>query len=479
MLDRKHYLDLADGKFHQTSPADLAALFKAVEYSPSKDHLVVHFHGGLVSRKSAGKAADGLLPSYVAGNAYPIFFFWRSDLWTTISKNLDEVAKEPIFQRLVKRLLQLAIGKFSDGAGARSVGRVPLKSEADMPDDPEELAKYAAAREPDPKKAKGATLSKEQKEQAEEELETDPIIRRESTAIAVTAAPAKTRGVATRAAGGRGVKKRKTRMSPKVINELVSEMKGEGARFGGALLTVASKGAIILGRVVVRYAKQSAHGLYATIAEEILRELYLDGIGGTVWALMKKDTLDAFRADPKVYGGTAFLEKLKNWWKPGRKITLVGHSTGAIYIGNLLEQADAKLDPAVKFDVVFLAPACTFTFLHEKLGVFMRRVKRMRSFGLKDDLESGYWEVPVIYPASLLYLVSGLFEDPIVDCPLVGMERYFSGRDPYTTKEIKDVTKYLENKCVWALAPGCSARRHGGFDGDPMIRTSLKKFLLE
>ncbi|MEN0061344.1 MAG: hypothetical protein AAGA48_04290 [Myxococcota bacterium] len=47
---------------------------------------------------------------------------------------------------------------------------------------------------------------------------------------------------------------------------------------------------------------------------------------------------------------------------------------------------------------------------------------RMRVFGLSDVRERGYWEW--FYPASLLYLVSGLLEDKS-DKPLLGMERYW------------------------------------------------------
>jgi hypothetical protein len=208
----------------------------------------------------------------------------------------------------------------------------------------------------------------------------------------------------------------------------------------------------------------------------------LDSIGALAWVLMKNDTRDAFGADAQIFGGTAFLAELKKWSRQGRRITLVGHSTGAIYIGNFLEQADALLDPGVKFDVVFLAPACSFEFMNAKLPFFEKRVARLRLFGLKDERERGYWEVPVLYPASLLYLVSGLFEEPTVDMPLVGMQRYFSNADPYVTPEMKAVTKYLRDKCVWSLAAGgaglnCGAERHGGFDRDPATRESLTEFL--
>jgi hypothetical protein len=485
MLSPNHYLDLADGKFNQTNAADLTTLFDSLERAAAKDHLVVHFHGGLVSRATAELAAEGLMPYYEEGRAYPVFFFWHSDLWTTLTRNLDQIAQEPIFKRLVKRLVQLALGKLSSFAGARVGGPLPLESEDALPDDLHELAQYAAQREPAGSKVKGVTLTNAQIDQATVELETDEIIQAESRALAVSVAPpAMGADVRARSASGGAVTPRRTLMSKSVLDELAQEQHAPGARIGGLMTftTLVIRGVIVLKRLIGRFAERRDHGLYTTIVEEILRELYIDSIGALAWAMMKKDTLDAFGTDPQVYGGTAFLKHLKAWWHPGRRITLIGHSTGAIYIGHMLEHADPLLDPTARFNVVFLAPACSFEFMASKLPVFTRRVDRLRMFGLKDELERGYWEVPVLYPASLLYMVSGLFEEPASDMPIVGMQRYFSGAEPYLTPEIQEVTSYLQGKSVWALAHGepglfTSANKHGSFDEDLHTRESLREFL--
>jgi hypothetical protein len=484
MLSSDHYIDLAAGKFNKTSPGDLARLFAKIEQTTAKDHLVIHFHGGLVSRASAEETAEGLLPCYTAAVAYPIFFFWRSDLWTTLSKNLGEIAHEPVFQHLVKRIVQLALSKLKDHTGARSGGTLPLVSEGTLPDDPTSLAEYVALREPDNTKLAGVDLSEMQVEQAQIELETDEVLQEESRAISKSAAPDAVDSDGTARAGiGRAVEPRATLMSAHVQKELAGEGVVDGERVGLlTAVTLAKHGIVILSRVIKRYAGKRDHGLYTTVVEEILRELYLDSIGALAWVLMKNDTRDAFGADAQIFGGTAFLKELKKWSRQGRRITLVGHSTGAIYIGNFLEQADALLDPGVKFDVVFLAPACSFEFMNAKLPFFEKRVDRLRLFGLQDARERGYWEVPVLYPASLLYLVSGLFEEPTIDMPLVGMQRYFSNAEPYVTPEISAITKYLRDKCVWSVAadgPGlnCGAERHGGFDRDPATRESLTEFL--
>ena len=52
---------------------------------------------------------------------------------------------------------------------------------------------------------------------------------------------------------------------------------------------------------------------------------------------------------------------------------------------------------------------------------------------MTDELEQADRLIPVIYPHSLLYFVSGVLEDE-ADKPLLGMERYLTRRLPGTTR---------------------------------------------
>jgi hypothetical protein len=265
------------------------------------------------------------------------------------------------------------------------------------------------------------------------------------------------------------------------VEEIAAEEAPGGDR-GLGLLTVARYAGQVLLAVLRRYAAGRQHGLYTTVVEEVLRLLYVDSLAGVAWKLMKQDTADAFGGDGALHGGTAFLRGLAAWWKPGRRLTLVGHSTGAIYIGNLLRHADRVLPAEAKLDVIFLAPACTFAFLRECLPLFQRRVEHLRMFALTDEVERGYWEVPALYHGSLLYLVSGLCEEE-VDMPIVGMQRYHGAAGPYDRPEVREVAAYLKDGCVWGAAPqpagrASSALRHGAFDDDPLTRQSLQHILL-
>jgi hypothetical protein len=268
MLAMSHYLDLADGRFNKTSAEDLANLFKSLEQSDTKDHLVVYFHGGLVSRAAGEAAAEGLMPFCVGGGAYPVFFLWRSDLWTTLTRNLDEIAKEPVFKRLMKRLVQLALGKIAIHLGARAAGPLELESEDDLPDDLAGLAEFAAAREPSAS-VRGVTMTEMQADQAQIELETDDVIQAESHAIAAGAAPPLAATGARARAAAVGVSPRSTLMSKAIVEEIITEQPGSGGRGLLTIVAVAKHGVAALIRVIGRFSEGHDHGLYTTVVEEV------------------------------------------------------------------------------------------------------------------------------------------------------------------------------------------------------------------
>jgi hypothetical protein len=160
MLSENHYLELIGGKLSQNGPDNIVGLFNSLEKASTSNHLVVHLHGGLVSRSMAEQTAEDLLPDFEASGAYPIFFLWHSDLWTVLTQNLEKIGQEPIFRRLMKRLVQLALAKLANYAGARAGGILELEELDALPNDLESLEKYASLREPDGSKLKEVTLSR-------------------------------------------------------------------------------------------------------------------------------------------------------------------------------------------------------------------------------------------------------------------------------------------------------------------------------
>ena len=131
---------------------------------------------------------------------------------------------------------------------------------------------------------------------------------------------------------------------------------------------------------------------------------------------------------------------------------------------------------------VELAEGLAGVRMYERLPAWRSRVAAMRAFGLDGKTEGSYWEVPLVYNKSLLYIVSSLCEDdPNADKPIVGMQRYWSDAKPYIDPEIRAVTSFIQGaRSVWSptnaqALPGyrSSAKKHGGFAQDTETRLSV------
>ena len=490
-LNPNHCLDLKNGAFNATGPAELTGLFQTLAADPQRERLVVHFHGGLVSAANAATSIDTtLLSLYRQAGAYPVFFVWHSGALEVIQHNLAEIFREKIYQRLLARVLQFVEAKLRQQPGERG-GRLELQDEFEFIDPLRQAGptEVPLARLDTRRLAADAELTDIEADQFRETLEQDVIIPPEAAAIAAgLRSPAEIeRDRASRSPTVPG--SRHSLMSPEALRDLQPVDPAErGLVSTSAIITGAGR---VLGRVIKRLAQGRGHGVYTTCVEELLREFYLANAGRQVWTWMKEDTADAFGDDPGRYGGTAFLEQLKAAWQPGQQITLVGHSTGAIYICHLLAHAAQRLPPEIKFDVVFLAPACDFRLWADTLALHGDRIRHFRQFGMSDALEAQDRLVPQVpvYPRSLLYLVSGLLEDE-PDQPIVGMERYYTDQPPYDRyREIELVRRFAAGaarpRLVWAETDAGPGRRsqgtsHGAFDDeDPATLASLQYLIRE
>jgi pimeloyl-ACP methyl ester carboxylesterase len=238
----------------------------------------------------------------------------------------------------------------------------------------------------------------------------------------------------------------------------------------------------VVGAVIWRYANKRDHGVYLTIVEEIMRAFYVRAAGRFLWTEMKDAVGRAFTQDSD-HGGTALIEQMRQLWKVGKpRITLVGHSAGSIYVARLLKELHTAMEADFKANVVLIAPACTFDYLADSLESAGDRVASLRIFGMSDLVERNDHLVPGIYPASLLYFVSGVLED-VRDEPLVGMQRYYS--DLYDGSKFKTIAgvktfRHLleEHAYAWAQTGGfkganCDMVRHGGWADAPETLASV------
>jgi hypothetical protein len=435
--DPLHDIDLKHGTFDKTSPDGLEQAFAKLLDLKSTD-LCVFFHGGLVSRADALKTAGDLIQGYTQSGAYPMFFIWNSDLLTQIEGRLKRYQDDPAFIEAanlgvstVARKIEVALGK-GRARAALSRRRPARGQRLDL----KTLSKLAKPYDRAWSRAPGLQLSVTQSD----------LDAFQAALLRIKRARERRRGLRIRG------------LFP------VGRIRGAGNP---------------IARILQRFNSKHDHGLYTTVIEEICIAIGIADFAKGLLDRMKTDIDLAFDADPRA-GGTVFLEKLKNAWTklPNLRVTLIGHSAGAIYVQRFIEALDVSFGPQQTVEVITLAAAMSFERMFQGLAVLQRRVSAVRVFGLSDRREGGYWEVPFIYDKSLLYIVTSLCEgDPDADKPLLGMQRYWRGSKPYNQPYINAITQFITRKgaAVWSptsktAKPGyrSNAKRHAGRpDGFP------------
>jgi hypothetical protein len=422
--DPDHEMDLEGGQFSRTNAVELRAAFAKFAESKS-NHVCVFCHGGLVSRDSGLETAQELLKGYTDAGTYPFFFIWNSGLFDILKELLDPHQHDPGFVKAANKAVTEVSQKIAAVLNLDHLKAAAKVRSRAAPLDLKSLAEYAQEFDTAWGKHPGAQLSV-----SPQELKT-------FGDLLLAVQPATRQQVLFR----------------------TKRVLGPGNP---------------LGRIYQRINSGHDHGLYTTVIEELAIALGIDEAAGCIWRKMKSDIDAAFAPNPSTFGGTAFLENLDAAWtrNPNLKVTLIGHSAGAIYVQRFLEALDESFaaNPERQVGVITLAAAVSFARMNQGLSVLKKRVSGLRLFGLSGKREGGYWEVPFIYNKSLLYIVSSLCEDDSeADKPLVGMRRYWSGARPYDQPDIQAVMSFVHNRTVWAPSsklakPGfrSNAKRHGG-----------------
>jgi len=476
-----------DGELDGTTLDEMRAL---VAMLAAEDRIVIHLHGGLVADKAAKAKAKELIPEYLAAGAYPVFFIYRTGLVDIVRNNLHEAYQEKIFKKLLATLMKFVVGKLTTVGGAKATGTLQTPRDLAVAI---ELTKAQSGEEPyqDLEPVSDLKdLTDEEEKLLTGALAADVEFQEEIQAIVNGATSDQETEVVAKGVTTLHRLSSKTIMSPEVVNELVDDAREKDSK--GILLTaklLVRVGRIFV-RVVSRFVKKRDHGPYTTVVEELLRELYLANAGGAVWGIMKQETADTFQAGSKdsIRGGSTFVRQFGEMLKQTNRnpeVTVVAHSLGSVFACNLIEHlARAREDASHPLpstfaleNLILLAPAVEYELFAKTVSKRAGLFRHVRMFALNDDLEAGYWEVPFVYPRSLLYLVSGVFEEEnggrsAFDRPLLGMQRYFTRTDVYKDKDVTSVRKFfgqVPHGLVWAVGdqgPGraSDAIRHGGFD---------------
>lgn len=494
-LPKTHVVNVSEqGTFQQsggyaTTPADVDAIFAELARTQAA-HLVLHFHGGLVGEAQGLQAAERLLPILKdQAGAYPVFFVWESGFWETARRNLAALQDEEIYKKLLEEVLRFVVAKLTGAPDSRGL-------KLDLP--PAEAVRQElqagdpfAAYEAESFRQNLEPMSDDDADQLAQRLRNDDAFQQAAADIVASLIPNDAGRSALAPAGGSTTGSPRTLLSSNVLDE----MKTAGSR-GLIEASVLITGALrVFGRTVRRLLDRTDHGVHCTVVEEILRELYLDGVGAWLWRSLKDTIREAFasndgRSGANLRGGTYFIEQLKTYLADpahtSLKVSLVGHSAGGLYICRCVAKALETLEPTFRFHrIAMLAPGCDFELFKASLVDNEARLDGFRLFNLSEAVEARDAIVPLVYPRSLLYFVSGVLEGDR-EKPLVGMQRFLSGQKPYDSGDVLAARRYLtaagQDRLVYAeidTAPAglnSYAAGHGQFD-DPLTWASLVHFL--
>ena len=494
-VTRDHVIHSRGGRLGDSGTSTIEDVERILEQAAnegSEPSLAIHFHGGLVSADSARGIADRLAPDYAAAGSYPIFFVWESGLIESLRNNLEDIRKDVVFRELVKKAAEWVLKRMGTevatrGAGA-SVDEERLREEFNSwfegeSDEPPISVGPAASRA-----YVTRTVEPDEDDLAtsiEAELENDEHFQEVFGGLYV----ASRRGTEATTRGGTTITTEvQSVMDDRALDELFPPTAPGSTKGLFSWFRVAKFVAKIAIAAIHRHLKDRDHGPYTTVVEEVLRAAYLDKVGEVVWRTIKKDTADAFGDDGACVGHAVLTEiaKLASEGKTFSRITLIGHSTGAIYIDEFIENA-ATLLPGTKFDVVLLAPANRFESFAQTITRHSNAVENFRMFAMRDELEQEDRLVSIIYPRSLLYFVSGVLEGT-VDAPIVGMQRFVAEHETFDEQNFPAVAAvrswFMENdaRTVWSedardQGLGSESRKHGDFDNDAATVGSIKWIL--
>jgi hypothetical protein len=238
----------------------------------------------------------------------------------------------------------------------------------------------------------------------------------------------------------------------------------------------------IIWRIGRRWSRGRDHGLWCTIVEELLRGLYLSrlAIG------RRRDAREGLRRTFHPGGaGARLVNRIKDHLtaQPGT-VTVVGQEVGAEGAQWFLQHLLERMIPEMPSRLALIAPAVDFPSLWETLLIgFDRCLAGVKIYGLEDAKEclDAYW--PGVYPRSVMYFASGLLDEN-GDLPLVGMERFHSGRRPFDddTEPVIGAFRQLQRRrpveVVWAPhSPDSLADCHSAWENDATTQASLAEFV--
>jgi hypothetical protein len=410
-----------------------------------------------------------MTPVYEEAGSHPVTFIWETGLVETITRNLTKIYNTKLFQKLVVYVLREVAKRLGGGVGGKGPGEPMKLSEIEA-----ELNRIDKFDRFDKGARGGAQLMTErdvEEQRGDIEADLQDILDKDNFPDFVESGEAETEYLAPHI-GQQGNGQAKGLISLGLFVKLLAKV------------AYAS---------MIRFVQGRDHGLYPTVAEEVLRELYLADFGAWVWSGMK-DVAVAMWAANQVpinddsHVGTYFLEKLVAFQmtNAGLSVDLIGHSAGSIAICQMFRAAAQRGITLSVRHVIFLAPACTSELMCQEIVSHPQRFTDFRMFTMSDAFEVKDQLVHGIYTRSLLYFISGVLEQAS-DVPLAGLVRYLSAQKPYDAPDLVRIANWLKEpgkNCIVQsvtsdVTPGLvsSSTTHGDFDDDFPTLESIKAII--
>jgi hypothetical protein len=424
----EHCLFIKKGRLEKSSSSPAELLAAYSRVAPGTP-LVIHFHGGLVSAASAKQEALDLSANCYTGRSFPIFFIWNADFWTQLSNLLEAKYRNAAFVQGHLSTAQFLTKLYHNYQSGAPENSVSV------------LHVYRRY------------------------MNSDPQFQRALREQVATQAKQSARQAANSA-------RKWTRTSTWL--QLKDDLQNRVTTY----FTPYIEGA-------ARYHDRASVSWGGDLLEYIASNLG----GRDIWQEMKQETATSFAPGNPSGAGRQFLLALRA--HPPARIILVGHSTGCIYILNFLRAARTLL-PGRRFDVIFLAPANTYSDMADYLTSGPNQIQNFRMFAMRDDVERRdhmMWQINPqlsgLYPASVLYFVSRAVERKH-NAPLLGLQRDYSpsavGIEWDENALVRRSLLDYPRRVVWAPCEGpdgqCSAcTDHGDFCSDPKTLKSLRMLI--
>jgi len=211
-------------------------------------------------------------------------------------------------------------------------------------------------------------------------------------------------------------------------------------------------------RVAARFALGTRHQIEPTIMEEFLREMSFLGLAELAqnhWKIVYENTEKCWIPNNNGQRLIAALAQLRTERGGQFPIHVVSHSAGAIAIAYLVAYLARNNGPKLD-NIIMLVPAVNLKLFAETIVAFSHTYTNFRAFVLKREKEESDNLASIVYPASLLYFVSGVAENAGFGDRMLPIEQHLRRRKPYVSDWYKSMFGGVQGEYekVWDFFDG-------------------------